>query len=81
MLQFIREKLAAIWQDRFYYGVGFTLGSFGITRHRTGIAITGHGPMIMSPGTQHWPWYTIEFGLGIGQPPSWHVGILGFTFG
>lgn len=81
MLKFVRDKLAARWQDRFRYGVGFTLGAIGFTVHRTGTAFTGNGPMILSPGTGHWPWYVVEWGLGVGSIPSWHFGLLGLTVG
>jgi hypothetical protein len=81
MLQFCREKLAAIWQDRFRYGVGIAIGATGVTRHKQGTVFTGNGPMLISVGTSHWPWYMFEWGFVSGQVPSWHVGLLGFTVG
>jgi hypothetical protein len=81
MLQFCREKLAAIWQDRFRYGVGINVAGGGVTRHKQGTVYTGNGPMLVSPGTGHWPWYLCEFAFVSGKVPSWHIGLLGFTVG
>lgn len=81
MLKMFKDKLYHLWQGRFQYGISIALGSFGFNRHKAGVVIAGHGPMIISPGTQHWPWYLFEFGVAIGSPPSWHVGVLGLTVG
>jgi len=82
MLQFIRDKLAAIWQDRFLWGVGVQLGDINLSRYNNGaVSAAVHGPMIFSMGTGHWPWYLFEAVGQTGPAPSWHVGILGFCVG
>ena len=81
MLQFIKDRLAAIWQDRFRHGVGISFGSLGVTRYTNGLVLAGNGPVVMSIGTGHWPWHLCEFGLALGAVPSWHMGVLGFTVG
>ncbi|MBW2638106.1 MAG: hypothetical protein JRC86_11420, partial [Deltaproteobacteria bacterium] len=62
-------------------GVGFNAGSVVLTFHKYGTMLQGHGPMVLSPGSLHWPWYLFELGYAWGSKPSWHVGVLGFTVG
>jgi hypothetical protein len=81
MLKFIKDKIAAIWQDRFYRGVGGNLGGGGITVYDQGIVISLQGPMVVSVGSGHWPWFLFELAGAVGLVPSWHVGVLGFTVG
>ena len=81
MLKYVKNVLANRWQGRFQYGFGFSIGSIGLTRHKYGVVLMGNGPMVLSPGTGHWPWYMFEFGVAGGAQPSWHIGVLGLTVG
>ena len=81
MLNYTKRVLDAIWQRRFQYGVSGGFGGFGLMKYANGWVVQGSGPELQSPGTGHWPWFLFEFGRSFTTVPSWHVGILGFTFG
>jgi hypothetical protein len=81
MTQFIKDRLAAIWQDRFRFGVSLNFGDLQLVRYQQGTMFTWHGPGAISVNTGHWPWVLFEVGGTTGAMPSWTIGILGFTFG
>lgn len=82
MLQSLKDHFSRVWQRRFVYGVTFSTGGFAINRYANGAFIFSlQGPTVFSAGTGHWPWTLIEAVAMTGPKASFHVGLLGLTFG
>jgi hypothetical protein len=82
MFKGLIDKVFFKWQGRFKNGVGVSLCDFSVTRFHNGEYIgTIHIVSLNSASTGHWPWYLFEVGISTGPRGSWHIGVLGFTFG
>jgi len=81
MLQFFRERLAAMWQGRFMHGCLLEAGNVIVTKHPHGVMIVCHGPTVVSVGTGHWPFHLFEFGIDLQKLFTGHVGLFGFCAG
>jgi hypothetical protein len=82
MFQKLKDRLHYLWEGRFKHGVGLGLGGLAYNKYANGaFVVTATGPSISSPGTGHWPWFVCEAARATGAKPSWHIGILGCTWG